>query len=192
MATNQQSASEADVQRGRRSTLPDARTENGLLQDWAGETVFMNPPYGREIRHWMRQAGATVVCLVPARTDTAWWHAHVVHGEIRFLRGRLKFGEAEQGAPFPSAIVLFRPGNGVERSDVAPPSQRGIARHSIPPWCIAGCTPAWTVATRPRIGPSPAECARSTLVPGFVAKDRSIWKIIATVKVERQTETLMP
>jgi hypothetical protein len=75
----------------------------------------MNPPYGREIRHWMRKAfesaraGATVVCLIPARTDTDWWHRYAIRGEIRFLKGRLKFGDAPQAAPFPSAVVVFRP-----------------------------------------------------------------------------------
>lgn len=94
------------------------KTDDGLAQDWTG-TCWMNPPYGRAIKLWMRKAyesstgGATVVCLVPARTDTAWWHEYAMQGEIRFLRGRLKFttsGGGEQGsAPFPSAIVVFRP-----------------------------------------------------------------------------------
>lgn len=88
--------------------------ENGLLRDWGTETVFMNPPYS-EVDEWMRKAygaaleGATVVCLIPARTDTQWWHAYVMKAEIRFIRGRLKFGDAENSAPFPSAIVVFRP-----------------------------------------------------------------------------------
>lgn len=88
--------------------------ENGLLRDWGIETVFMNPPYS-DVAAWMRKAygaaqeGATVVCLIPARTDTAWWHDYVMKGEIRLLRGRLKFGDAENSAPFPSAIVVFRP-----------------------------------------------------------------------------------
>jgi phage N-6-adenine-methyltransferase len=92
------------------------REEDGLKQSWHGEVVFMNPPYGREIGAWMRKAyescnrnGATVVCLVPARTDTAWWHDYAMKGEIRFLRGRLKFGGAMVNAPFPSAVVIFRP-----------------------------------------------------------------------------------
>ena len=91
------------------------REEDGLAQDWGAATVFMNPPYGREIRHWMRKAfesaraGATVVCLVPARTDTDWWHRYAIRGAIRFLKGRLKFGGAPHAAPFPSAVVVFRP-----------------------------------------------------------------------------------
>ena len=89
---------------------------DGLTQDWTGYgNVFMNPPYGREIIHWMRKAyesslsGATVVCLVPARTDTKWWHEYAMRGEIEFIRGRLKFGDAKNSAPFPSAVVVFAP-----------------------------------------------------------------------------------
>lgn len=89
--------------------------DDGLAQDWRGDVVFMNPPYGTVIGRWMQkafesaQAGATVVCLVPARTDTAWWHDYAMCGEVRLLRGRLKFGNAQNSAPFPSAIVIFRP-----------------------------------------------------------------------------------
>ena len=91
------------------------KRENGLLQKWEG-VCWMNPPYGREIGQWVKKAyesaldGATVVCLLPARTDTAWWHDYCMKGEIRFVRGRLKFGNATENAPFPSAVVIFRPG----------------------------------------------------------------------------------
>lgn len=87
---------------------------DGLNQDWQG-VCWMNPPYGREIGRWMRKAfessqnGATVVCLVPARTDTAWWHDYAIKGEVRFIKGRLKFGGSKWNAPFPNAIVIFRP-----------------------------------------------------------------------------------
>lgn len=89
---------------------------DGLSQRWTGR-CWMNPPYGRAIRLWMKKAweesqrerGATVVCLVPARTDTAWWHEYAKRGEVRFLRGRLKFSNSAHSAPFPSAIVIFRP-----------------------------------------------------------------------------------
>lgn len=91
------------------------RETDGLAQDWTG-VCWMNPPYGREIGRWMRKAyessvtgGATVVCLVPARTDTAWWHDYAAKGEVRLIRGRLKFGNAKANAPFPSAVVVFRP-----------------------------------------------------------------------------------
>ncbi|KMK75433.1 DNA N-6-adenine-methyltransferase [Alkalihalobacillus pseudalcaliphilus] len=90
--------------------------DDGLTQDWAGETVWLNPPYGRGITgKWMRKAyeesrkGATVVCLVPARTDTRWFHDYVLgKSEIRFVKGRLKFGGSKSGAPFPSIVVIYR------------------------------------------------------------------------------------
>lgn len=91
--------------------------DDGLIQDWGNEICWMNPPYGKEISKWMRKAleasllGATVVCLIPARTDTAWWHDYAMRGEIEFIRGRIKFisknGKGD-AAPFPSAIVIFR------------------------------------------------------------------------------------
>jgi phage N-6-adenine-methyltransferase len=87
--------------------------DDGLKQAWTG-TCWMNPPYGRDIGKWMRKAwessqqgAATVVCLVPARTDTKWWHRYAKLGHVTFLRGRLKFGDSETGAPFPSALVVF-------------------------------------------------------------------------------------
>ena len=88
--------------------------QDGLKQGWEG-ICWMNPPYGRAIAAWMRKAfeaargGATVVCLVPARTDTKWWHDYAMHGEITFVRGRLKFGGCANSAPFPSAVVVFKP-----------------------------------------------------------------------------------
>lgn len=89
--------------------------DNGLMQEWHG-LVFMNPPYGRGIGEWVRKAhdasleGATVVCLLPCSTDSWWWHDHVLKAaEVRFIRGRLHFGGAKHNAPFPSAIVVFRP-----------------------------------------------------------------------------------
>jgi len=89
--------------------------ENAFIQDFRGEVVWMNPPYGREIGKWMAlaynesQKGSTWVCLVPSRTDTKWWHEIVMEGEIRFIRGRLRFKDMINNAPFPSAIVIFRP-----------------------------------------------------------------------------------
>lgn len=88
------------------------KEDDGLMQNWDG-TVWMNPPYGRTIGEWMRKAylsalcGAKVVCLVPARTDTAWWHEYAAKGRVEFVRGRLKFGNAKHGAPFPCAVVIF-------------------------------------------------------------------------------------
>jgi phage N-6-adenine-methyltransferase len=92
--------------------------EDGLAQTWDG-VVWCNPPYGRQIGKWVRkgwesaQAGATVVMLIPARTDTRWFHEFILgKTEIRYLRGRVKFGGGKNSAPFPSAIVIFR-GEGV-------------------------------------------------------------------------------
>lgn len=99
--------------------------ENGLAQDWGTNRVWLNPPYGRLISLWMEKAlranrcGTTVICLVPARTDTAWWHDYAEKAaERRFLRGRVRFlldgrpmGDRSKGgatSPFPSAIVIFR------------------------------------------------------------------------------------
>lgn len=92
------------------------READGLRQDWAPDVCWMNPPYGREIGRWVKKAyeesqkGATVVCLLPSRTDTAWWHDYVMeHAEVVFVRGRIKFGDATTGAPFPSAVAVFYP-----------------------------------------------------------------------------------
>ena len=91
------------------------KKENGLIQDWSNEIVFMNPPYGREIGKWVEKAyresleGAVVVCLIPARTDTKYWHNFIFpYAEIRFIKGRLKFGGSKNAAPFPSAIVIYK------------------------------------------------------------------------------------
>ena len=98
------------------------KEQDGLSQQWKG-VCWMNPPYGREIGKWMRKAyesslyGATVVCLVPARTDTAWWHDYAMKGEVEFVRGRLKFGGSKANAPFPSAIVTFWAARDVEVDD---------------------------------------------------------------------------
>lgn len=83
---------------------------NGLTQEWTG-VCWMNPPYGSTIGQWIAKAatsGTTVVCLVPSRTDTRWWHDYCMKAkEIRLVRGRLKFGNCKNSAPFPSAIVVF-------------------------------------------------------------------------------------
>jgi phage N-6-adenine-methyltransferase len=88
--------------------------DDGLSHPWTG-VVWMNPPYGRSIGRWMQKAwessceGATVVCLVPSRTDSAWWHDYAMKGEVRFVRGRIRFSGSSDNAPFPSAVVVFRP-----------------------------------------------------------------------------------
>jgi site-specific DNA-methyltransferase (adenine-specific) len=90
--------------------------DDGLTQSWSG-TVYMNPPYGYGIGKWVKkayeeaQAGATVVCLIPAKTETRWWHDYVMRAaEIRLIKGRLRFSGWRVNAPFPSAVVVFRPG----------------------------------------------------------------------------------
>lgn len=92
--------------------------DNGLEKDWSGESVFCNPPYGSAIKLWVKKCyeeakkGALVVMLIPARTDTSYFHDYIYNkAEIRFLRGRLKFGEAKQSAPFPSMVVVYNYGS---------------------------------------------------------------------------------
>lgn len=92
------------------------KEDNGLLQDWGGARFFCNPPYGKEMYKWVEkchQEGCkenTLVCLlIPARTDTKYFHDFIIHRtEIRFIRGRLKFGNSKNAAPFPSMLVIFR------------------------------------------------------------------------------------
>jgi hypothetical protein len=87
---------------------------DGLKSEWGGVN-FVNPPYGRELPKWIEKGfeewkkGKTVVFLIPSRTDTKWWHEYCMKAkEIRFIKGRLKFDEHKNSAPFPSAIVIFK------------------------------------------------------------------------------------
>lgn len=89
------------------------KVQDGLVQDWNG-VVWCNPPYGREVKRWVAKAaesaekGAVVVMLLPARTDTRWFHDYINgRAEVRFVKGRLKFGGAKNSAPFPSMVVVF-------------------------------------------------------------------------------------
>ena len=90
--------------------------KNGLLQDWQGNTVFCNPPYGKVIGDWVKKSyeesqkqNTTVVMLIPARTDTKYFHEYIYKKqEIRFIKGRLKFGDGKNSAPFPSMLVIMR------------------------------------------------------------------------------------
>jgi len=99
--------------------------ENGLTQSWQGHTVFVNPPYGRGIDAWIKKGyeeaqdpDTKVVMLVPARTDTKYWHDYVMKAEmVFFIKGRLKFGDSTNSAPFPSAVVVF-----TKRPDYGRPS----------------------------------------------------------------------
>lgn len=97
---------------------------DGLSRDWSGYgPCWMNPPYDRTIGQWVAKAraesekGTVIVCLLPVRTDTAWWHEHVLTAarEIRFIRGRLRFDGTSGSAPFPSCIVIFGGGSAVEK-----------------------------------------------------------------------------
>lgn len=90
--------------------------DNGLSQNWGGEIVFCNPPYGRAIYDWVRKCSeeskkpnTTIVALIPARTDTRYFHEYIYNKarEVRFVRGRLKFGNSKNSAPFPSMVVVF-------------------------------------------------------------------------------------
>jgi phage N-6-adenine-methyltransferase len=92
--------------------------DNGLMQSWTGEVVFVNPPYGREIKYWVEKSykeslkGATVVMLIPARTDTNWFHTFIKDkAEVRFIKGRVRFlqdGKQKDSAPFPTMIVVYK------------------------------------------------------------------------------------
>ena len=97
------------------------KEDDGHSKDWGGEITFCNPPYGRKIGQWVKKAYEThksawnykyktvVVMLLPARTDTKWFHDYIYNkAEIRFIKGRLKFGGCKNPAPFPSMIVVFR------------------------------------------------------------------------------------
>ena len=95
------------------------KEQDGLTKDWGGHVVFCNPPYGKEIADWVRYSyeqsqkpNTTVVMLIPARTDTRYFHDYIYgKAEIRFIKGRLKFGEATTAAPFPSMVVVYRKNN---------------------------------------------------------------------------------
>ena len=89
--------------------------QDGLKQEWEG-TVWCNPPYGKTVGEWVAKAyqtsrnlGGVVVMLLPARTDTKWFHQYIYgKAEVRFVKGRLKFGNSKNSAPFPSMIVIYK------------------------------------------------------------------------------------
>lgn len=91
------------------------KEDDGLSKNWGGQRVFCNPPYGRELSKWVKKCydeshnGAFVVMLIPSRTDTAWFHDYIYgKAEIRFIRGRIKFGDSRINAPFPSMVVIYK------------------------------------------------------------------------------------
>ena len=105
----------ADVN-NHKAELYFTKEDDGLSKDWSGHRVFCNPPYGRTIGKWVEKAfeegtkkNTLVVLLIPARTDTSYFHDYIYNrAEIRFVPGRLKFGDSSTGAPFPSMVVIFR------------------------------------------------------------------------------------
>lgn len=105
------------------------KEDDALKQEWKG-VCWMNPPYGDIIGDFVKKAyesalaGAVVVCLVPARTDTKWWQICWKASEIRFVVGRLKFGDSNQSAPFPSAIVVFDFTQGIPKFPYCSPWER--------------------------------------------------------------------
>ncbi len=121
------------------------REQDGLQQAWTGR-CWCNPPYGRGIGRWVRKAwessltSATVVCLLPARPDTAWWQDYVLpYAEVEFLRGRVRFGGCVSGAPFPSAVVVFRP---VTRRCCESCQSLYVPRRTDAVYCSAACRQA--------------------------------------------------
>ena len=93
------------------------KEEDGLIQDWSKDVVFVNPPYGREIGKWVEKSyneakkGAKVVMIIPSRTDTKWFHDFIYNkAEIRFLKGRIRFLQNKKelnAAPFPTMLIIF-------------------------------------------------------------------------------------
>jgi phage N-6-adenine-methyltransferase len=91
-------------------------TDDAFTQDWSHEIAWLNPPYSHKTMHlWLRkawessQAGATIVCLLPARTNNAWWHTWAIRGDLEFVQGKLRFKGMQHDAPFPSVVVIYRP-----------------------------------------------------------------------------------
>lgn len=104
----------ASTDENAKCSLHFTRQDDGLSKNWGGYRVFCNPPYGRGIGKWVQKAweesrkpGTLVVMLLPARTDTRWFHDYCMKGSVKFIRGRLKFGKSRNSAPFPSMIVIF-------------------------------------------------------------------------------------
>jgi len=91
----------------------DPLLRDGLAMSWENHRVWCNPPYGRQIKDWVKKAhhesvNAQIVMLLPARTDTAWFHDYAIRHKVTFMRGRVKFGDGKASAPFPSILVEFK------------------------------------------------------------------------------------
>ena len=120
------------------------KEQNGLIQNWKPYVSWMNPPYGDEIPQWVHKArttaegGGIVVGLLPARTDTRWWGEVMEATELRFIKGRLKFGGSKNCAPFPSVIAVWgtprvptitlidTKGGSLQKGDTPPRKKSGI------------------------------------------------------------------
>ena len=122
------------------------KAEDGLSRDWSGETVWCNPPYGREIGRWVKKCSehdGVAVMLLPARTDTRWFHDFIYKkAEIRFIKGRLKFGGSKNSAPFPSMVVIFRKTKPLCPNGLGSRPLNGEAMGYSRPYREAGSTPA--------------------------------------------------
>ena len=117
------------------------KEQNGLAQDWTGETVFCNPPYGKEISAWVEKcykhslSGECAVMLIPSRTDTRWFHEWVYgKAELRFVKGRLRFNDSKGSAPFPSLVVVYR---GATHDEKLPPAEHGTNLAEVGTDCIS-------------------------------------------------------
>ena len=91
----------------------DPLLRDGLAMSWENNRVWCNPPYGRQIKDWVKKAhhesvNSEIVMLLPARTDTAWFHDYAIRHKVTFMRGRVKFGDGKASAPFPSILVEFK------------------------------------------------------------------------------------
>lgn len=180
------------------------RDDDGLHQDWANERVFMNPPYGRTIGQWVQKAweaspqGATVVCLLPARTDTSYWHEYCLRGEIRYVRGRMRFGSARHAAPFPSAVVIFRPDDSDDHvyqamlpnvsvpSHPRPDPQTGLARPAADP----NHSPIYSIAEMECVLPKIEIIKASEAPPPPRKLSKSAQVILAALSALKKDEVL--
>ena len=191
---------------------PDEARRDGLAADWAadsarlGGAAWMNPPYGRPISAWMAKAhaaaraGATVVTLVPVRADTTWWHEHVLAtgAEVRYVRGRLTFGDAVNTAAFASAVVIYRPADvaGAPGPVNTMPAHPVAAAARVPAAVAAAVHAPVVVAatvrqnTPPAGGPAAASTPARQKTTGSVTRARPLR--LQSARRRRLTATSLP
>lgn len=124
------------------------KEDNGLLKDWKGEVVYCNPPYGRDLGKWVKKCyeeyhkGATVVMLIPSRTDIAYFHDYIYNkcSEIRFLQGRLYFGGASNTCPFPCMVVVYKKSTFKEIDDILKSKCAECEKMGCCPKCVVNHT----------------------------------------------------